>query len=102
MGRLVWVGAHQLLHFEALLTFWYFLHTMGKYEWSSKMIQTLGFKNPNFKLKHVLSSYINNINHLRKFHAHVVVSSLIKIVAMLTFEVFSGVPFTWPNFTDNA
>jgi hypothetical protein len=28
-----WVGAHQLLHYEALLTFWYLLQKMGKYEW---------------------------------------------------------------------
>jgi hypothetical protein len=32
----------------------------------------------------------------------VVVSSLIKIVAMLTFEVFSRASFTRPSFTDNA
>jgi hypothetical protein len=25
-----WVGPHQLLPFEVLLTFWYLLHKMGK------------------------------------------------------------------------
>jgi hypothetical protein len=105
MGGLVWVDGLVPINFCILKLCWCFDTSCirwGKFEWSEWDDWNLGILKSKLKLKYVLSSHINNINHVSKFDALLIVSLLIKIVEMSTSVVFLGVSFTHPNITNNA